>query len=482
MALNIDRLSEDTIAAIATAAQESGIGIIRVSGPDAFAVATKLFRTPKGIPNVDEWKANTIHYGYLIDPEHEERKIDEVLVSIFRAPHSFTTEDTIEINTHGGVYLEQKILELVLSCGVRMAEPGEFTKRAFLGGRIDLSKAEAIMNLISAQNEFARKTSMDQLQGSVSAKVKELREKILYEIAFIESALDDPENYDTEGYPQKLRKVCDELSTELTKLIDYSNAGMVLREGIHTVIVGKPNAGKSSLLNFLSGKERAIVTDVAGTTRDILEESVRLHTSAGDILLKLVDTAGIHETEDKVEKIGVDRAKKALESAQLILFLIDMSGEIAPEDKEIAALVNAQLSQGKHGIVLLNKSDLNAQIQMEDVRSLFDVSDDSLHLLTCSLATGEGTTQLQETIVSMFHAGEIVQRSEVFLSNERERHEAELARDSILQVMKSIDLGMSEDFFSSDLMDAFAALGRIIGEAVEDDLVEEIFTKFCLGK
>ena len=330
MALTFDRDQNDTVAAIATGMSEAGIGIVRISGTHAEDIIRKIYCTKSG-RSMTSWKPNTIHYGYIRDPESKE-VIDEVLVSWMKAPHSYTTEDTAEINTHGGVYVIRRVLDAVLRAGARMAEPGEFTKRAFLGGRMDLSEAGAVMDLIQSQNEFSRRVSLAQLEGSVSKRVKELRSSLIYEIAFIESALDDPENYSLEGYPQHLREKCEEILSQLESVLRRSENGKLLQEGIRTVIIGKPNAGKSSLLNRLAGEERAIVTSVAGTTRDTLEETVKL----GDLTLRVTDTAGIHETEDPVEKIGVERARKAMETAQLFLFVLDASMGITEEDQQIA--------------------------------------------------------------------------------------------------------------------------------------------------
>ena len=469
MALLFSKPQNDTIAAIATAASEAGIGIIRISGPEAVSAAGKLYRTKSGRAALDTFPAGTIHFGYIVDPESEEI-IDEVMVSVMRAPHSYTTEDTVEINTHGGVYLMQKILELVLRTGVRGAEPGEFTRRAFLGGRIDLSQAEAVMDLISAQSEFSRKTAIRQLKGSVADEVKSLREQILYEIAFIESALDDPENYSMDGYPEKLDGICKTISGRLRSMIAFSKEGRIIQEGIRTVIVGRPNTGKSSLLNILSGYDRAIVTDIAGTTRDTLEETVRI----GDAVLRIVDTAGIRQASDEVEKIGVERALRELESAQLILFVIDSSEELTDEDRQIAEAVKQRMQKNAKCIVLMNKTDLVPEAETSD--SSFPT------VLQVSMKTGSGLQELKNTIGHMFRIGEIAEQSEVFLSNARQLQAAENALESLQLVSSSIHQGLSEDFFSIDLQNAYAYLGEIIGESVEDDLVEEIFSRFCLGK
>ena len=496
MALTFDTLRNDTIAAIATGITESGIGIIRISGPAAFAVGDRLCRSQEGEHIFSHWKPGTIHYCRIVDPtakrEGKEMVIDEAMVYVMKAPHSYTTEDTVEINVHGGVYLMNRVLELCLQNGCRMAEPGEFTKRAFLGGRIDLSRAEAVMDLIQSDNEFSRKTALAQLEGSVSGEVKNLRQAILYEIAFIESALDDPENYSLDGYPEKLRKKCIGLIDRLDRILQFSESGRVLKEGIRTVIVGKPNAGKSSLMNFLSGTDRAIVTDVAGTTRDTLEEKIRL----GDVILDVTDTAGIRETDDVVEKIGVERAKKAAEQADLILYLVDTSTGISEEDRDIFKLLRERISAGTRCIILLNKTDLPSQTSREDIAEMFRyltpaapqtdktrvVNYKRAEMIPISLRTGEGMEEFRSKILQMFRTGDLVSRNEVFLSGLRQRTEARAARDSLQLVVQSIDQGMSEDFFSIDLMNAYTALGRIIGEAVEDDLVEEIFSKFCLGK
>ena len=468
MALMYDHVQADTIAAIATAMSEAGIGIIRISGPDAAAVGSRLYRTPaRNRTDISEWRPGTIRFGYIVETDEngEESLIDEVMLSWMKSPHSYTTEDTVEINTHGGMFLMNRILELVLRSGARLAEPGEFTKRAFLGGRIDLARAEAVMDLISSGNEFARKTSAAQLEGAVSARIRELREKILYEIAFIESALDDPENYSLDGYTDKLMSVCQDLEKEMRSLLSHAEEGRILKDGIRTAIVGRPNVGKSSLLNHLAGEERAIVTDIAGTTRDTLSETVRV----GGVLLHLTDTAGIRKTLDKVEQIGVDRAQKALDSADLILFVIDSSRALSTEDEEIAARIINKMEEGKKCILLMNKTDLSSGVKEEDVKTLFTSKGaECPPLLFCSLQTGEGTKELGDFISEMFHTGEIAQKNE--------------ALDSICLVEDSINNGMSEDFFSIDLMNAYRVLGTILGEAVEDDLVEEIFSKFCMGK
>lgn len=476
---------EDTIAAVATAMTEAGIGIIRISGRNAIAIGDRLFRDAKMRRRLSTYQANTLHFGYVIDPDTAENdeplKLDEVMVSVMKAPHSYTTEDTVEINSHGGVYLMNRILELVLKNGARLAEPGEFTKRAFLGGRIDLAKAEAVMDLISSQNEFSRKTSMEQLEGQLSGKIRELRSEILHEMAFIESALDDPENYDTEGYPDQLYEKLNGLIRNLNQLLGNAENIRLLKEGIRTVIIGKPNAGKSSLLNILSHSDRAIVTDVAGTTRDTLEESVRL----GDAVLHLVDTAGIRETEDAVEKIGVNRAIRAAESADLLLFLIDTSRPLTKEDEEIAALAEQKVENGCRLIVLLNKMDLPAIITKKDVERLFSqqlIEKDSVSFLPVSMTQHSGIDVLSDEIKKLFHTGALLSSNEIYVTHERHREAIRNAIHSLELVQNSIKNGMTEEFYSVDLMNAYSELGKILGEQVDDDLVEEIFSKFCLGK
>lgn len=463
----------DTIASIATGMTEAGIGLIRISGPDAISIADRIYSAPRENFKIESWKGNTIHFGYIRDPENNEI-IDEVMVSLLRAPHSYTTEDTVEINAHGGVFLTKRILELVLQNGARLAEPGEFTKRAFLGGRIDLARAEAVMDLISSRNESSRKIAAAQLEGSVSDKIREMRSQILHEIAFIESALDDPENFSMDGYPAKLKKKTEELADEIKRLLDRSEEGMILKNGIRTAIVGKPNAGKSSLLNFLSGTERAIVTEIEGTTRDTIDETVRL----GEILLHLTDTAGIRETDDTVEKIGIQKTKQAVERSELILFLLDSSKKLSREDKEIASYLRKQLEEGKKLIVLKNKTDLPVKMDAEG-EELFGKE---IAVLSCSMKTGEGLEDLKKKIMDMFHLGEISQSNDVYITSTRHREALQNTLSSLKMVLQSIEENMGEDFFSIDLMSAYSSLGMIIGEQIEDDLVEEIFSKFCLGK
>ena len=470
-------MQTDTIAAIATAVSDSGIGIIRISGSDALLVADKVYRSPKNQKKLSQVASHTIHYGYIYD---EDELIDEVMVAVMRSPHSYTTEDTVEINCHGGILVMNRILETVLHHGARLAQPGEFTKRAFLNGRIDLSKAEAVMDLIHSKNEFAMKASVNQLKGSVSAKVRSLREDILYEIAFIESALDDPEHISLEGYPDNLMAKTRGLSQELKKLIDSADNGKMLKDGIRTVILGKPNAGKSSLLNVLVGEDKAIVTSVAGTTRDVLEESIKLH----GIGLNMIDTAGIRDTEDEVEKIGVEKARKYANQADLVIYVVDSSRVLDENDEEIIELI-----RDKKVIVLLNKTDLEPVVTEEQIKDKFreiyegeEKHDDSLHVIRTSTKDNTGIDEFEKTIQEMFFAGRIAVNDEIYITNQRHKEALVEAYDSLKMVQKSLEDEMPEDFYSIDLMSAYAALGRIIGEEVGEDLVNEIFSKFCMGK
>ena len=458
-------VNTDTIAAIATAMGNSGIGIVRISGDEAIAVADRVFKMKNGKKKLAEEKSHTIHYGFICDGDEI---IDEVLVMLMRGPRSFTAEDTVEIDCHGGMLVTRKILETVLKAGARIAEPGEFTKRAFLNGRIDLSQAEAVIDVINSKNEYALRSSVEQLRGSVSKKIRELREKILYEIAFIESALDDPEHISLDGYGDKLYGVAEEAEKELMKLIRSSSNGRVISEGIKTVILGKPNAGKSSLMNVLVGEDRAIVTDIAGTTRDILEE----HISLQGISLNIVDTAGIRNTDDVVEKIGVSRAMDAAEDADLIIYVVDGSRDLDENDRQIMNFIH-----DRKAVVLLNKSDL------EPVVSVEEITEASGHpVIAVSAKEETGIDRLEEEIKSMFYEGEIDFNDQVMITNVRHAKALKEALESIRMVKQSIEEGMPEDFYSIDLMNAYEKLGLIVGESVEDDLVNEIFSKFCMGK
>ena len=414
----MEQLYNSTIAAISTAMSNSGIGIVRMSGPEAFQIADRVYKGKKEKKLCDQ-KSHTIHYGYIVDGE---QVIDEVLVMLMRGPHSYTGEDTVEINCHGGVYVVKRILEVLIKNGARPAEPGEYTKRAFLNGRLDLSQAEAVGDLIASQNEYALQSSVSQLKGNIKDKISEMREKILYHTAFIETALDDPEHISVDGYGETLKKVVDEIMEAMKRLLDSCDDGRIIKEGVRTVILGKPNAGKSSLLNVLLGEDRAIVTDIAGTTRDVLEE----HLNLKGISLNIMDTAGIRDTEDVVEKICVDRAKEYADKADLILYVIDAS---RPLDENV-----------------------------------------------------QGIEELEDTLKEMFFQGELTFNDEIYITNVRQKTALQDAYAALERVNDSIAADMPEDFYSIDLMDAYEALGNITGETIGEDLVNEIFSKFCMGK
>ncbi len=460
-------MNTDTIAAIATAMSNSGIGIIRVSGNESIEIVDHVFKNSKKENSLKRYKSHTIHYGFIYD---ENKILDEVMVSVFKSPHSFTTEDTVEINCHGGILVLQKILELLIKNGARLAEPGEFTKRAFLNGRIDLSEAEAVMDVISSQNEMALQSSVKQLQGSVSDKVKELRSEIIYEIAFIESALDDPEHISLDGFTERLENKIEFLNSSVDKLLSTAENGKMIREGIRTVIVGKPNAGKSSLLNLLAGEEKAIVTEIAGTTRDIIEENINLK----GIHLHIIDTAGIRKSDDVVEQIGVEKAKKYTADADLVIYVIDSSVPLDQNDYDIMEMIRE-----KKCIILFNKTDMESLVSFDDLK---DKTDDSHIMIKISAKENKGIDDFEKAVEKMFFQGKIRENDEVMITNMRHKEALLEVKESLLQVKKSLDAGMPEDFYSIDLMSAYQSLGRIIGEETSEDLVNEIFSKFCMGK
>lgn len=456
---------ETTIAAISTAMSESGIGIIRVSGPEAVEIVSRIYRSKGGKKDINKVPTHTIHYGYIYDGEE---LIDEVLVMVMRAPRTFTGEDTVEIDCHGGVYAMKRVLETVLKNGGKTASPGEFTKRAFLNGKMDLSQAEAVMDVIQAKNEYALKSSVEQLKGSVQKAIKDIRKDLIYHIAYIESALDDSEHINLEGYAQELLEIVEKSQKEIDHLLKSASDGKIIKEGIRTVILGKPNAGKSSLLNVLVGENRAIVTDIEGTTRDILEEYINLH----GISLRMIDTAGIRETEDVVEKIGVNRARDMAKEADLILYVVDSSRPLDENDEEIISMLDS-----RKAIVLYNKTDLEPKVDMETLKNRVNRP-----VISVSAKEETGIRELEKEIKNMFFSGEISFNDEVYITNARHKEALMEAADSLGLVKNSIEMDMPEDFFSIDLMNAYESLGRIIGEAVGEDLVNEIFSKFCMGK
>lgn len=455
----------DTIAAISTGLSNSGISIIRVSGPETFHIMDCIFRGKKTGKKLSEQKSHTIHYGWITDGNEI---VDEVLVSVMRAPHTYTAEDVAEINCHGGSLVTKKVLRTVLKSGARLAEAGEFTKRAFLNGRIDLSKAEAVMEVIRAKSDLALKNSMAQLQGNVLKEISDLREKMIHYTAYIEAALDDPEHISLEGFTNELKASIIEIRDRLFRLISSAENGRMLREGIRTVILGKPNVGKSSLLNLFAGEERAIVTDIAGTTRDTIEETVTVR----GIALSLIDTAGIRSTEDVVEKIGVEKAKKAAQDADLILYLADATSEITEEEKEILDLIS-----NKKSIILLNKIDL---CEAPDSSVLEKLTGQKV--LCISAKEEEGLDALYDRIEKMFFQKELSYNEDLYITGERQKQSLQDAYDAMGKVLDSIDAGMPEDFYSIDLMQGYESLGEITGESVDEDLVNTIFREFCMGK
>ncbi|MCR5846988.1 MAG: tRNA uridine-5-carboxymethylaminomethyl(34) synthesis GTPase MnmE [Lachnospiraceae bacterium] len=459
----------DTIAAICTALSPSGIGIIRISGEEAITIADKIFKGADK-KKLKESDSHTIHYGHIVDGNEI---VDEVLVMLMKAPRSYTMEDVVEIDCHGGILVLKKVFNLLIENGCRPSEPGEFTKRAFLNGRIDLTSAEAVMDLISSKSEMARKNSVSMLNGKMYELIKNLREEILYYIAKIEAALDDPEHMSLDGFEEELQEKINNIQEKINQLIKSYDSGKILKEGINTAIVGKPNAGKSSILNMILNEERAIVTEIKGTTRDTLEESYDI----GGITLNLIDTAGIHESDDVVEKIGIERAKSAIEKADLVLYVADSSTETDVFDDQIISLID-----GKKSICLLNKSDLQRETTKQELNAHFEGCLIKPVILYTSAKNGEGKEELFEMIKEMFFAGEISFNDEIMVSNLRQKNDLVIASDSLKKVSESIENSMPEDFLSIDLMSAYAALGEIIGEEVSDDLVDKIFSEFCMGK
>lgn len=493
-------LNKNTIAAISTGMSDSGIGIVRISGDDAFQIIDRIY---KGKEKLSEVQSHTIHYGFIQDGLET---IDEVLVSIMRAPKTFTGEDTVEINCHGGVFVVKKVLDIVLKNGASLAEPGEFTKRAFLNGKMDLSQAEAVSDLIHSKNEYALKSSVSQLKGSVKNKISEIRKEIIYHTAFIENALDDPEHNSVDGYGEKLEIILKKILQELNQLIFSYDNGRIIKEGIQTVILGKPNVGKSSLLNILSGRERAIVTDVEGTTRDILEEQIQIQ----GINLNIIDTAGIRDTSDMIEKIGVDKAKEYADDADLIIYVADTSRNLDENDAQIAELI-----YGKKCVILMNKSDLNKRFSKEDMKEYLrnqfvkiekngkSENDDGVNyigmgqdnilgkinkfveeipVIDVSVKMEQGIHEFEMILQDMFFEGNISFNDEIHITNLRQKEALLGARTSLEKVMESIHSQMPEDFYSIDLLDAYEMLGSITGDTIGEDLIHEIFSKFCMGK
>lgn len=455
--------NEDTIAAIATGMSPSGIGIVRVSGKEAFNKVSGIFRSASGeIKDISSMESHSVHYGYINDGD---TVIDEILLVLMKAPKSYTSEDTVEINCHGGPFVLRRVLEVVLKTGIRAAKPGEFTERAFLNGRIDLSEAQAVMDLISSKNEFARSNSINNLRGSVKNKIVNLRERIIHECAYIESAIDDPEHYDLEGFSEKLKETVEDVIREMQALIKSFDMGKILNEGINCCIVGRPNVGKSSVFNAMIGEEKAIVTNIPGTTRDTIETMINYE----GLTLKLFDTAGIHDTGDKVEKIGIERAIGTVENSDLIFAVFDSSEKFSEEDREIL-----DMCRDKKVIVLLNKTDLPCKMDKEIFKDL--------KVVETSVKTGEGIDRLFKETMEYFFKGEIKFNDEIYITSARQVGLLQEAKGALKLVLESIEAGMSEEFFTLDIMDAYSKLGEIIGEEIDDDLAETIFRDFCMGK
>ena len=456
---------EHTIAAIATSTMSSGgISVIRLSGEDAIKIADKIFKSVKGIKLTDV-ASHTVHYGHIVS---NEKVIDEVLVIVMRAPNTYTREDVVEIDSHGGILVTRKVLEACIDAGASPAQPGEFTKRAFLNGRIDLSQAEAVIDVINSKNDYALKSSVNQLDGVLSRKIRKIREIIINHVAYIEAALDDPEHISLDNYVDNVKNDVDNCVNIVDNLVKNAENGRIMHDGINTVILGKTNAGKSSLLNALAKEERAIVTDIEGTTRDVLEEQINI----GGITLNLIDTAGIRKTEDIVENIGVEKAKKIASNADLIIYVVDGSRPLDNNDTEIMELIKE-----KKVIVLLNKSDIGQIVSKNDLNCL-----SCYDIISISAKEETGLDKLEDSIKNLFFTGDITSNEEIYITNARHKSLLKEALNSLKLVSEGIDNGVSEDFLTIDLMNGYEKLGLIIGEAVEDDLADQIFSKFCMGK
>ncbi len=466
----------ETIAAIASSSKNGSVSVIRVSGKESLRKVSEIFYTgKKKKKDLMSAETHTVHYGFVCDDSME--ILDEVLVLVMRAPRSYTAEDVVEIQCHGGFLICQLILKRLLQTGVRIAEPGEFTKRAFLNGRIDLSQAESVMDVIQAESRLALGNSISQLRGNMKEKIKELREVLLTDIAFLEAALDDPEHISLEGYPDTVRSHTETLQGEISRLLENSENGRRIKEGIRTVIVGKPNVGKSSFMNRILREDRAIVTDIPGTTRDTLEEELQI----GSILLRLVDTAGIRETEDVVERIGVEKAERSLEGADLVICILDASGSLTEEDRKIL-----EKCRDKQTIVLLNKSDLKSSVGLDQMQTMFASgklsSDFSKNVIRFSALTGDGLEELEQKIRDLVFSEKVDPNTDIYITNLRQKQALLDAQESLRRLCSTMDAGMPEDLYSIDMTDAYEALGRIIGETLEEDIIDKIFQDFCMGK
>ena len=457
----------DTIAAISTPPGEGAISIVRLSGEQAISIADAVFQSGK--KKLIDVSSHTIHYGHIFDPE-KYQMMDEVMVSIMRKPKTFTREDIVEINCHGGIVVVNQILQLVLRQGARLAEPGEFTKRAFLNGRVDLSQAEAVMDLIRAKTDKAMNLAINQLDGNLSRLIRQLRQEILETLAQVEVNIDYPEYDDVEELTTRLLlEKANQVQKQIQALLQTAQQGKILREGLSTAIIGRPNVGKSSLLNHLLREEKAIVTDIAGTTRDVIEEYVNVR----GVPLKLVDTAGIRETEDIVEKIGVERSRKALSEADLILLVLNQSESLTTEDKQLL-----DITSGNKRIILLNKTDLPSRINQEDLVPYLE----NEPALPISVLTSEGLDQLEQAIADLFFGGNTGDKDASYLSNTRHIALLEKAEHSLAEVIQGIESGMPDDLVQIDMTRCWDYLGEIVGDSVQDELITQLFSQFCLGK
>ena len=455
----------DTIAAIATALGESAIGIVRLSGDEAIEIASKIFKG-KNLNNVD---SHTINYGHIIDPETG-KVIDEVMVSVLKAPRSYTTEDSVEINSHGGIMAIQRVLEVVLANGARLAEPGEFSKRAFLNGRIDLSQAEAVMDLIQAKTDKAMDASMNQLQGSLSTKIRSLRQEMLDTLAQVEVTIDYPEYDDVEEMSLKqLNETAVHVKEQIQKILHQAQHGRLFRDGINTAIIGRPNVGKSSLLNRLTGLEKAIVTDIEGTTRDTIEEYVNVR----GVPLRLIDTAGIRQTDEVVERIGVERSRKVMEEADLVILILNQAQALQEVDIELL-----ELTKNQNRIILLNKQDLEPQLTHADLEPYIQDAD----LIATSMLEESGIDELEAQIEQRFFSGEIKSGDVNYLLNTRHTQLLRQAISSLDEVLESTEMMLPVDLIQMDFTRAWDLLGEITGDSVQDELLNKLFSQFCLGK
>ena len=457
----------DTIAAISTAPGEGAIGIVRISGDLAISIASSIYQC--GTKQLEEQKTHTIHYGHIVDPKSGE-VYDEVMVSVLRAPKTFTREDIVEINCHGGIVAINRVLQLVLRMGARLAEPGEFTKRAFLNGRIDLSQAEAVMDLIRAKTDKSMQLAMRQLDGQLSNSIQNLRQEILNTLAQVEVNIDYPEYDDVEEMTlQLLREKTQQVLQGIRTLLNTASQGKILRDGLKTAIVGRPNVGKSSLLNMLLREEKAIVTDIAGTTRDTIEEYVNVR----GVPLQLIDTAGIRETDDVVEKIGVERSRKALKEADFVLLLLNQSETLQEEDIRLL-----ETTKGMKRIILFNKTDLPSKLSKEDIAPYAKEEE----IVTTSMLNKEGIDQLEEKIAGYFFQGQMNERDATYLSNTRHIALLEKAEQALVEVQNGIEMEMPVDLIQIDFTRAWDLLGEITGDSVQDELLTQLFSQFCLGK